>query len=348
MKKKHTMSAATLTLNPSLDRTMYFDRGFVSGALNRASAPSVLTLGSKGINVTRAWAAMGVQAPAYIFSGGSNGAMMESMLDEESMPYVAIHTDAETRMNIKMIAPGGICTEANERGGPIGEDELSAMLLAIKNGITGADDNKKFSTGDAQIWENNPESTENTPENGIKYMALGGSIPQGVDTAVYNSVTELCNSCGVKVLLDCDGQALKEGITAKPYLIKPNLYELSGLVGRDITDPAEACMICGELSVKSSVNILCTMSEKGALWASEGRVWRARSPQGLPVRGFTGAGDTFLAAFTYKFDETNDPAEALRFASSASAAKITLPGSQIPTLEEMEQYLDQVSVTEVG
>ena len=340
MNKRHTMTAATLTLNPSLDRTMYFDRAFEAGELNRASAPSVLTLGSKGINVTRAWAAMGVSAPAYVFSGGKNGLLMEEMLDGEGMPYVSVATEAETRMNIKMIAPGGICTEANERGGPITEAELKAMLDAIESGV-------RLSTTHPQHPFSDPENRQNTPSPAIKYMALGGSIPQGVDTAVYNSITRLCNSCGVRVLLDCDGNALKEGIKAKPFLIKPNLYELSGLVGHYVTEPEEAVGICRKLSVESGVNILCTMSEKGALWASDGRVWRARSPQGLTVRGFTGAGDTFLAAFTWKFDETGDPAEALRFASSASAFKITLPGSQIPTLSEMEHYLDAVSVEEV-
>lgn len=335
MNDKHEMKAATLTLNPSLDRTMYFDREFVAGALNRASAESVLTLGSKGINVTRAWAAMGVAAPAYVFSGGRNGALMKSMLDAEGMPYVAIETAAETRMNVKMISPGGICTEANERGGPITPDENGAMMDAIKRGI--------MSTADPQSAKN-PEKPTQT---GIKYMALGGSIPQGVDTAVYNSVTELCNGCGVRVLLDCDGAALRQGIKARPWLVKPNLYELSGLVGREVTDPEDAVEICRSLSVETGVNILCTMSEKGALWASAGRVWRARSPQGLTVRGFTGAGDTFLAAFVYEFDRTADPAAALRFASSASAMKITLPGSTIPTYSEMLTYLDAVSVTEV-
>lgn len=332
MNNNNTFKAATLTLNPSLDRTMYFDTEFKAGALNRASAPSVLTLGSKGVNVTRAWAAMGIEAPAYVFSGGRNGALMESMLDGEGMPYVAVPTEADTRMNIKMIAPGGVCTEANERGGPITEGELVAMMDAIKRGI--------LSTADQQAAKNPEKPTQ----NGIKYMALGGSIPQGVDTAVYNRITDLCNGCGVRVLLDCDGAALREGIKAGPFLIKPNLYELSGLVGREVTEPEDAVEICRSLSVDSGVNILCTMSEKGALWAAGGQVWRARSPQGLTVRGFTGAGDTFLAAFVYKFDLTGDPAEALRFASSASAAKITLPGSGIPTYDEMCAYLDAVSV----
>ena len=335
MNNKHKMNAATLTLNPSLDRTMYFDREFTAGALNRASEQSVLTLGSKGINVTRAWAAMGVMADAYLFSGGRNGALMESMLQDEGMPYVAVPTAAETRMNIKMIAPGGVCTEANERGGPITPEENAAMMDAIRRGIV--------STTAPQSDGKGEESTA----KGIKYMALGGSIPQGVDTAVYNLVTELCNSCGVKVLLDCDGAALREGIKARPFLIKPNLYELSGLVGREVTEPEDAVEICRSLSVESGVNILCTMSEKGALWASDGRVWRAVSPQGLTVRGFTGAGDTFLAAFVYEFDRTDDPAQALRFASSASAMKITLPGSQIPTYAEMLTYLDAVSVSKV-
>lgn len=312
------MKNITLTLNPSLDRTMYFPRAFAAGALNRASEPSVTTLGSKGINVSRVWKTLGVDSTAFIFSGGDNGRAMERMLRDEGVDFFAVETEAQTRLNVKMIDPDGVCTEANERGGPITDNELAALTDALLSRAC---------------------------EGG--FAALGGSVPQGAPRDVYRTLVELLRAKKMRVILDCDGEALKLGLQARPWLIKPNLYELSGLVGRDV-DPDSASDVCRCVFEETGVEVLCTMSEHGAVYASSRGVFRVTSPQGLTVRGFTGAGDTFLAAFTATLDATGDPVHALRFASSAAACKITLPGSAIPAAADMSRYLSGISVSNVS
>lgn len=46
------MKVITVTLNPSLDKTLYFDGRFTPGTLNRAKQ-AVEHAGGKGINVAR-------------------------------------------------------------------------------------------------------------------------------------------------------------------------------------------------------------------------------------------------------------------------------------------------------
>lgn len=307
------MKAATLTLNPALDRTMYFDTPFKAGELNRCY-DTVTTLGSKGINVSRFLKLFGVEATAYGFSGGDTGVTMERMLTEEGVKYDFTPTLAPTRMNIKMMDSKGACTEANEKGGPITDEELKNLISRV----------------------------EKDAEKG-KYYFLGGSIPHPVEKCVYNSITQVLKSKGAKVILDCDGEALERGLEAKPSLIKPNLYELSLLLGKDIKDPDAAIVECKRLYVEKGVEILCTMSEKGAVFAGEEGVFSVTSPR-VEMRGFTGAGDSFLAAFTYTREKTNDIEYSLRFASSAAAAKVELPGSTLPPLEDMTKYIDIVSI----
>ena len=306
------MKAATLTLNPALDRTMYFDKPFRAGELNRC-CDTVTTLGSKGINVSRFLKIFDIDAIAYGFSGGDTGRTMESMLRDEGVEFSFVQTEAPTRMNIKMIDSEGICTEANEKGGPITEAALKSLI----------------------------EMMENSAEKG-KYFFLGGSIPHPVDKSVYNSITQVLKSRGAKVILDCDGEALERGIEAGPSLIKPNLYELSLLVHRQINDPCEAIKECKRLYVEKSVEILCTMSEKGAVFVGKEGVFSVTSPR-VEMRGFTGAGDSFLSAFTYMRDKTEDIEYSLRFASSAAAAKVELPGSTLPDKADMDKYIDAVT-----
>ncbi len=308
------MKAATLTLNPALDRTMYFDKPFRAGELNRCS-DTVTTLGSKGINVSRFLKLFGVEATAYGFSGGDTGETMKRMLDAEEIAYELTETDAPTRMNIKMIDSVGACTEANEKGGPITDIELKRLLTGVENSV----------------------------EKG-KYYFLGGSIPHPVEKGVYNSLTQVLKSRGAKVILDCDGEALEKGLEAGPSLIKPNLYELSLLIHRDIKDPSDAINESKRLYVEKSVEILCTMSEKGAVFAGKEGVFSVTSPH-VEMRGFTGAGDSFLAAFTYMRETTGDIEYSLKFASSAAAAKVELPGSTLPRLEDMDKYIDVVKTT---
>ena len=308
------MKAATLTLNPALDRTMYFDKPFVAGELNRC-CDTVTTLGSKGINVSRFLKLFGVEATAYGFSGGDTGQTMKRMLDGEGVVYDLTETAAPTRMNIKMIDPLGACTEANEKGGPITDRELNSLISCVENSV----------------------------EKG-KYYFLGGSIPHPVEKGVYNSVTHLLKSRGAKVILDCDGEALEKGLEAKPSLIKPNLYELSLLLGKEIRDPDTAIAECKRLYVEKGVEILCTMSEKGAVFVGEEGVFSVTSPR-VEMRGFTGAGDSFLAAFTYTREQTGDIEYSLRFASSAAAAKVELPGSTLPRPEDMDKYINVVKTT---
>jgi len=54
------------------------------------------------------------------------------------------------------------------------------------------------------------------------------------------------------------------------------------------------------------------------------------------VTDVCGAGDTFLAALTYKFLETKDMHDAVRFANKASSITVQHVGVYAPTLEEIE------------
>lgn len=320
MEKKETVHFYTLTLNPAMDRTMYFDT-FKAGELNRATEPSRLTPGSKGINVSRFLRQMGVSAPAYGFWGGEVGEQMLRMLRAEDIETRFVQTHAETRLNVKMIARDGTGTEANESGGPISGSECRVLLGAM------TDQAKR-----------NRDAGEKT------FLFLGGSIPQGVEKDVYKSIVEKQEKLGVCTVLDCDGDALKAGICARPYLIKPNLAELCGLVGEPELTVEKAVEKSVEIYRKTGVRVLCTMGGNGAFYVGEEGVYTVDTPH-VTVRGFTGAGDTFLAAFIWRRSAGDDIAAALACAAGAAGAKVTLPGSTMPSPEQVRQYAADRKVT---
>ncbi len=65
-----------------------------------------------------------------------------------------------------------------------------------------------------------------------------------------------------------------------------------------------------------------------------------------PVRAVdtTGAGDAFMAAVTYKFLETRDILEAVRYGNRVGAVTVTRPGAQpsMPTAAEVERFFENM------
>lgn len=318
------MKIATLTLNPCIDKTLYFNSAFQTGELNRA-AYAMINAGGKGINVARIYRRLGIRASAYGFSGGETGALLHSLLEREDIRAVFTETSCDTRMCIKLIDADGVCTEANEAGGPILEGEYAALKKQLTDFLT---------------------ECERDGEDGILFA--GGSIPAGLDRGLYREIISMFADSPVRFILDADGEALKTGLEGSPWLIKPNAHELSELIGYEITgrDAKEKAVAAAKASrricAQYGSNVLCTLGADGAVFTGEEGAYYVNAPH-VTLRGFTGAGDTFLASFVFAYEKNgHDIESALCFASSAAAAKVELAGTQMPDKNGMMRFVDLV------
>jgi len=340
------MKIATLTLNPAVDRTMYCGNNLKFGALNRAVAPSVTTHGGKGTNVSCVFKIMGIESTAYGFIGGDMGDLFLKLLEPYNIKTDFTRTKCNSRMNFKIISSDGEPTEFNEAGGPVDLTEKEDILNKIKNVI-----------GD------------------MDFFFMGGSVPPGIEKSIYRDIINLGGD-KTKFIIDCDGEALKLCMEnkKKPYIIKPNQFELEQYIGKkfDLDNNFDAEIEAVKREVKkiyeeTGVIILCTLGEYGGLYCGSEGTYYIRSPK-VEVKGFTGAGDTFLTAFiavyfglfemgtkhppsadgngasgsprpTTKEGRGLDAEKSLAFAVAASTAKVTKPGTEFATLDEMiEMY----------
>ena len=78
--------------------------------------------------------------------------------------------------------------------------------------------------------------------------------------------------------------------------------------------------------------LIVTEGDKGSYAVYHGL--RSGAPK-VEVVDVTGAGDTFLAALTYRFLETNDIKQAMDFANKAASVTVQHMGVYSPTLEEI-------------
>ena len=295
---------------------MYFDR-FTVGTLNRVSAPTVRTAGSKGLNAARALKTLLSDVLSVSFSGGAGGDFLESETAREAIPSLFIRTACGVRENVKMIDNNGVGTEANERGGPISPAEIAEMEKVLLS-YAGPD---------------------------TVYL-LCGSIPPGVDVSEYAALTEKLKALGAAVAVDCDGEALRAALCAHPDLIKPNKRELEGFLGKTLNSVRETAAACREIAEKYSTDVLCTLGEDGSLCAEKnGKTVFASAPSGVTVRGFAGAGDTYLGVYCHhRYGLGESVEKSMTAAASASAAKVECEGSKLPDIDGICKYVSDIEI----
>ena len=128
-------------------------------------------------------------------------------------------------------------------------------------------------------------------------VVFAGSLPRGVDDGFYaDAVRELARR-GVRVALDTEGEPLRLGLEAEPWLVSPNQHEAEQLVGQELFDEEDFLMALDTIAEMGARNVHITL-ENGcfALVREERQVrrYRAVTPQLEPV-SVVGAGDAFLA-----------------------------------------------------
>jgi fructose-1-phosphate kinase PfkB-like protein len=133
----------------------------------------------------------------------------------------------------------------------------------------------------------------------------------------------------VLTVLDSEGDPLRRGVTAEPYLVSPNVNEAESLVGHEFNDDADLEAGLDEIAELGARNVLITL-ETGlyALVREAGEAHRVRglSPRLDPVSTI-GAGDTLLAGFLAARMTGRTVEEAVRSAIAAGAASVLEAGA---------------------
>ena len=287
-------------MNPGIDRALYLPSPLAPGEMNRASR-TVTSQGSKGANVAVMLTRLGCDVTYYSFNGGIYGDVCDRMLESEGVRAVYVPSSCGIRVNTKVIDSEGGCTELNERGGPFSASEIEALRDAFKG-------------------------------SGADVCVLTGSLPSGASPDFYAALIPVLKAGGAAVALDCDGKALAEAVRTSPDIIKPNLYELGGLLKN--TGAVSSGSPAGDAeAVRKKYGIstvLLTMAGDGSLLVSEG-IRDFCPPAKVTLKGFAAAGDCFLSGYLYAVFERGMSAEdAHLFASSCGAAKVMLEGTALP------------------
>jgi len=307
---------ATITLNPSLDEHIMV-HGLVVEETNRW-VRLLRYAGGKGIDVSRAIHEMGGETIAYGFIGGPNGRVVEIMLDEEGVPASFTPIRQETRTNF--IITDTKTSQQTRIGAPGPHISISEL--------------ERFAKKLRQIHPR--------PE----IMAIGGSVPPGIPVNIYHDIIMESKGFGVRTILDSAGQWLVEGIKAKPYLIKPNVREAGGLLGREFASEeaiVEAALDLVEMGIEVAV---ISRGKEGIIVATKKNLIKA-VPPAVKVRSAVGAGDCTIAGLALKLAYGEPLIEACRLAVAMGTAAVLTPGTELCRRADVERLLPQIEVQEM-
>ena len=306
----------TVTMNAALDRTLTVPN-FQPGQRHRASAGLTLA-GGKGVNIARALTRMDMPVVATGLAGGRTGARVVSELTREGILNDFVRIADESRTSTAVVDPTGRrYTEINEWGPHVKPDELELLLEKLRYLSRGAD-----------------------------LVIFAGTLPRGVDEGFYGEAIRELDRRGIRAVLDAEGQPLRHGTEAEPYLVTPNEREAEGLVGQEFHDPQDFVQALEHVSDLGARNVLITVSTGCyALLREDREVERfyAAVPQVATVSP-AGSGDVLLAGFIAARLDDHSPEEALRRAVAAGAAAVQEVGAGRFEPRELTRLADGVKV----
>lgn len=299
----------TVTLNPAMDKTIKVDQLQI-GRINRISQVRY-DLGGKGINVSKVLMAFGIKSIVTGFLGSNFAEKFKTQLMKQGIETKFFKVLDETRVNTKIIdVATGVCTDINEPGPYISQQVLEKFL----------------------------QSFAIMCREGDIIVLTGGASPS-VPVDIYKTLTQIAKKQGAFVILDADGEYLKYGIEASPDIIKLSQYEFLNL--------DETLEYATRIRDNGVEKVFVLLGSKGAMYLSETGTYYA-SPLEVDVISPVGAGDAMVASLVHSQIENFDDETTLRYAVACGAATVTLEGTQMCTLDQVNELLSKVEVRKIN
>ena len=311
------MRIATVTLNPAFDLVGRLARIEI-GEVNTVETLGLYPAG-KGINVAKVLADLGAKLSVTGFLGEENQGDFVQAFAQNGVEDKFYRIAGKTRINVKITETEADVTDLNFLGFEISEQDWEAF------------------THQSQTWESQYD-----------LVAVCGSLPRGVTPEQFAAWLESLHQQGLKVVLDSSNAALTAGLTAHPWLVKPNRRELEVWAGRSLHTIEEVIEAAEQLRSHGIENVIISMGEKGSVWLNSEGVLQAQPPRCENVVSTVGAGDSMVAGLIYGFSQGWSKKKTLSFASATSALAVSQSNVGISDKQALEQILAQVKLTNLS
>jgi len=250
---------------------------------------------------------LGHQVSVGGFLGAANPQAFDALIASRGFGDAFIRVPGETRSNIKIAEQDGRVTDINAPG-PWVSEQAQAQLLKLLAVI-------------------GPE---------FDAVVVAGSLPRGITPQWFQGLLQQLKNLGLKVALDTSGEALRAGLKAGPWLVKPNTEELADALGR-ATDAVS------QLHRQGVEHVVVSDGAAGVSWYSADTALHATPPK-VTVASTVGAGDSLLAGMLHGLLNGDTPEQTLRRATAIAAMAVTQIGFGITDEAQLETLQSGVHV----
>lgn len=300
---------ATLTMNPTLDKSASIDRVVPDEKLRCHSIRR--EPGGGGINVARAIKKLDGESTALYSSGGPPGQIIQNLLYDEGLDHRPIQIENWTREGLTVLEEStGQQFRFNLPGPTLHEAEWKRCLSEL-------------------------EALDPLPD----YVVASGSLPGGVPHDFFARVAQMVKEANSRFVLDTStNEALQ--IAAEEvgvYLIKPNLREFRKLVGRELEKEEEQEAAALDLVERGhSQVVVISLGAAGVLLATKDGTEHIRAPT-VHIKSKVGAGDSTVAGIVLSLARGEPLRKAILFGVAAGAAAVMTPGTELCRLEDTQE-----------
>ena len=296
----------TATFNPAIDYVVHTKEMQV-GQVNRSESEEIY-FGGKGINVSFVLHELGIPSKALGFVAGFTGAALENGVQASGIETDFVHLkNGYSRINVKIKSEEE--TDLNGQGPVIDEAALQELFEKLK----------QLKDGDT--------------------LVLAGSIPNTLPADIYERILESLSDRAIRTVVDATKDLLLNVLKYKPFLVKPNNYELGEMFGVTLHTTEEIATYAAKLKEMGAQNVLVSMAGDGALQLDElGKTHVCGVCKGT-VKNSVGAGDSMVAGFLAGSID-GDYAYALKLGTATGGATAFSDG--LAKREEIDRLLQQL------
>ncbi len=297
----------TVTFNPAIDYVMRL-KAFNAGEVNRSDSEEIY-FGGKGINVSVILKELGFKSAALGFLAGFTGEAIEKGVESQGIKADFVKLKGgNSRINVKIKAE---CeTDLNGQGPAIDDAAIEELFEKLD----------RLESGDV--------------------LVLAGSIPNTLPENIYERILERLSGRGIHFVVDATRDLLVNVLKYKPFLIKPNNYELGEIFGIELKTNDDIIKYAKELQKMGAVNVLVSMAGDGSILVDEnGEVHVMGVPKGN-VLNSVGAGDSMVAGFVAGYMSKRDYEYALKLGTASGSATAFSAG--LAERKEIEKLMNSV------
>jgi len=296
----------TLTLSPALDKSTFVERVVPEHKL-RCEDP-VFEPGGGGVNISRALKKLGGESTTVYPQGGPTGEHMHLLLEKEGIKQHTVPSQSWNRENFIVVESS---TNRQFRFGMPGP-------ALLKNEVDGLLDYFRNLTQ-------------------IDYLVVSGSTPDGVPEDFYKSIAQIVNKKKGKLILDTSGKALEEALKEGVYLCKPNISELSQLVGEELdTIPKQEAAAHKILNDYNVEILVVSLGAFGAFLATKNNIYHVAAPS-VTKKSTVGAGDSMLAGMVMQLAKGSNLFEVIKYGVATGTAATLNSGTELCKKSDVEE-----------